>query len=158
MHLASHRHLNAALGLALALAATPSWSWELVSREDIARDRQAEASQGALLNPQAKAFQPNAPQIEVRQPSRLDGVKAPFPIQLSFRSSDGAELDLKSFKVLYGFLKLDITSRLLEKARLNADGLMLEDAAIPSGQHRLRVQLKDSKGREGELDVTLKVL
>ena len=150
--------LRLALGLLLLWSAGRAQAWDLISQAEAERDHQAEAAQGPVTRPQAKAFQPNAPQIEVRQPHRLEGVKAPFAIQLSFRSGDGAELDLKSFKVLYGFLKLDITSRLLEKAKLSTEGLMLEDAAIPSGQHRLRVLLKDSKGREGELDVTLKVI
>jgi hypothetical protein len=147
--------------LALAttcLLAGPALALDLITPTEAARDRDAEAAQTASPVFRAKAFTPGAPLIEVRQPGRLEGIKAPFPIQLGFKGSDGAELDLKSFRVLYGFLKLDITARLLEKARLTADGLVLDDAAIPSGSHRLRIQLKDSKGREGELDVVLKVL
>jgi len=150
---------RALLALAMTcLLAAPAVALDLVSPAEAARDRAAEAAQTEAPAFRAKAFTPGAPLIEVRQPGRLDGIKAPFPIQLGFKGSDGAELDLKSFRVLYGFLKLDITARLLEKARLTADGLVLDDAAIPSGSHRLRIQLKDSKGREGELDVTLKVL
>lgn len=152
------RSLLLTAGLAGFLVPGQASAWDLVSADEVARDRQALVAHGNEAPGFHKSFTMGAPLIEVRQPTRLDGVKPPFPIQLNFKASNGAEPDLKSFHVFYGFLKLDITARLLEKARLTPDGLALDDAAIPSGSHRLRIQLKDSKGREGELDVTLKVL
>jgi len=138
-----------------ALAAGPM----LVTLQEMQQDGiAAAAAPRAAAAPAYKAFAPGVPQIEIRQPSTLTQVKAPFSIQLHFKANDDAEIDVKSFRVFYGFLKLDITERLLEKAQLTREGLSLDNAAIPSGSHKLLIRLRDSKAREGELEVAFKVL
>jgi len=145
-----------ALALAAAAAAQADPAW-LVSPDEVGRDHRAQSAAPKSVS-LPKGLTPGAPQIEIRQPGQLSGVKAPFPIQLGFKASDGADIDLKSFRVRYGFLKLDITDRLLKKAQLTRDGLSLPEAAIPPGQHRLLIRLVDTRARETELDVSLTVL
>jgi len=156
--LVTSRTAKIALILLALCADGEALAFDLVTAAEFERERQAEAHPTRAMPAPPRGLSPGAPLIEIRQPTQLDGVKAPFTIQLGFKVSDGAEVDLKSFRVLYGLLKLDITNRLLEKARLSTEGLMLTDAAIPSGSHRLRIELKDNKGRETDLDVTIKVL
>ena len=127
----------------------------LVTDAEVAR----EASHAATASdPVARAAPaPGAPQIEVRSPARLEGLKAPFPIHVEFRAREGAEVLPSTFRVYYGLLKLDITERVLQRARVDKSGVLIEEAAIPAGSHRLLLQIKDSLDRVGETSLSLQV-
>ena len=157
-----NKHMTTlALLAALALSAEASSAQTmLISPAEYAQELAARpADDEPLTRGTAKGFDSSgAPHIELRQPTALLELKAPFPIQLVFRAEDGVEIDPASFKVYYGFLKLDITERLLQKVKVTREGLTLSDAAIPTGTHKLLLRVRDAKQREGELQVALKVL
>jgi len=56
---------------------------------------------------------------------------------------------VQSFQALYGFFNIDITSRLLEHAKVTADGLVAENVNIPAGEHRVTLEIADNEGRVG---------
>jgi hypothetical protein len=100
---------------------------------------------------------PNAPLIEVQAPKLQDTLKPPFPIRLVFKPADGAQIDPSSFKVYYGWLRIDITERIVQHAKLSRDGLSVENASIPAGSHRLLLEIRDNKERKSEMTLSFKV-
>ena len=127
----------------------------LVTDAEVAREATYAATASEPVARAAPA--PGAPRIEVRSPARLEGLKAPFPIHLEFRAREGAEVLPSTFRVYYGLLKLDITDRVLQRARVDKNGIVIEEAAIPAGSHRLLLQIKDSLDRVGETALSLQV-
>ncbi|PUE25262.1 hypothetical protein [Limnohabitans sp. Jir72] len=99
------------------------------------------------------------PLIDILQPESVpDGkLKAPFAIAVAFRPQNDAPIDPSSFKVLYGGLKFDITSRLTQYAHITTEGFKLENANIPKGKHRLTLQIQDTKQRLAERELRIEV-
>ena len=92
---------------------------------------------------------PDAPQIEILSPDTKTVVTSPTKVQLHFRAAPPATPKPESFRALYGSFRLDITDRLLRLAKLSAEGLTLENAFLPSGSHRIFLEIQDSVGRTG---------
>ena len=116
---------------------------QLVTAEEA---RASEAA--AMLMPRAVPV-PDAPQIVIVSPDLKGAVSSPTKVQLRFRAVSPATPKPESFKALYGAFRVDITSRLLEVARPTAEGLTLEQASLPSGWHRIFLEIQDSAGRTG---------
>jgi hypothetical protein len=76
----------------------------------------------------------------------------------SFETSPGARIVLDTFKVLYGLLKIDVTSKIRPYAVVSEHGLLAEEAVLPPGTHRLILQISDSAGRTAESEVKLTVV
>lgn len=100
---------------------------------------------------------PGAPVIELQKPQMQEALRAPFPIQLAFKAGDDAEIAPATFKVLYGMLKLDITDRVIKHATITKDGLSVENADIPTGSHKLLLQIRDTKDRKSETVMSFRV-
>lgn len=84
-------------------------------------------------------------------------VKAPFAIAVQFRSQADAAIDPSTFKVMYGALKIDITSRITKYVTVTKEGFSLENAKIPVGKHRLIMQVMDEKQRVAERELRVEV-
>ena len=99
------------------------------------------------------------PLIDILQPEALpEGkLKAPFPITVAFRAQNDAPIDVHTFKVLYGALKFDITSRLTQYTQVSEEGFKLDNANIPKGKHRLTLQIQDAKQRMAERELRIEV-
>ena len=95
----------------------------------------------------------DAPVIEVLAPSLSGTVASPTPIDVSFKPILPASVKPESFKVLYGFLGLDITKRLLGVATVTAQGIRVPEAALPKGKHKLTLSVEDSDGRVGSQQI-----
>ena len=105
------------------------------------------------------AADPNVvrPAIEIRQPTLLSQpLGTPLAIELSFLAAD-APIVPDSFRAYYGNLKLNITDRILKKVKVLADGLRVDDAELPSGQHKILLVIEDEKGRRGERELKFTV-
>jgi hypothetical protein len=144
----------------LALALWSPWSLAegllLVTDDEVARETSYAATVDERFVPRSVPM-PGAPLIQVRSPSIVDELKAPFPIRVEFEAGEGSEVLPATFKVYYGFLKLDITDRVVQKVRVERGGVTIEEADIPSGSHKLVLQIKDSKGRLGETALSFRV-
>ena len=95
------------------------------------------------------------PKIQVATPT--DGaVQSPVALHLKFESYGGATVDPASVKLTY--MKkptIDLTPRV--KAFVRPDGLDMDKAELPPGDHVIKVDITDSQGRTGSTSFTLKV-
>lgn len=97
---------------------------------------------------------PDTPKIKVISPDLLKDVfTAPLPIELKFVSAGDAEIDPASFRASYGFMRIDITNRITQSIKVTKSGFLVAEAAIPKGSHRLIMQVSDTKGRVGEIEL-----
>ena len=135
------------LGLLALTYARPGRAagWALISADEFERDRNAPHFRGGF----ASAPQSGAPIIEVDQPDDTKPLKAPLTIRLRFRPQGTASIDLSSFRATYGWLGIDITSRILDHAQVNASGLVASNAEIPAGHHKVTLQIADNMHRLG---------
>lgn len=107
------------------------------------------------------ALRPRAivPLIDVLKPEPATDlkVKAPFAIAVLFKGQADSPIDPSTFKVMYGALKLDITGRITKFVKVGKEGFSLENAQIPSGKHRLTLQVQDEKQRVAERELRFEV-
>ena len=130
--------------MGLCVLAANSWAFELVS----AQEMKASLAAAEPLITKAVAV-PGAPQIEIVLP-RLDGpVASPTAIQLTFVPAASTLVRPETFKVLYGRLRIDITQRLVNAAKITAEGISVKEASLPKGRHRLLLSIEDQQGRQG---------
>jgi hypothetical protein len=145
------------LALFMACAAGPVLAQDnwLVSADEALK---FEGEAGFMAQPGLRA-RSVMPLIDILQPESVpDGkLKAPFAISVAFRPQNDAPIDVSSFKVLYGGLKFDITSRLTQYTQVNAEGFKLDKANIPKGKHRLTLQIQDAKQRLAERELRIEV-
>ena len=97
------------------------------------------------------------PLIELVNPNLLSqAVKSPTRIELLFKPKDGA-VNLSSFKVHYGKSRFDITSRILRKAKLGVNSILIEEAELPEGEHRFAISIADIQGRMSSQEFMVRV-
>lgn len=140
------------LGLLGLIAWGPARGLELVTHEEM-RASEAAASIYEPKNIPA----PEAPQIELLRPTLLAPVVSPTAIELRFRASPDTQVRPESFRVLYGRLRLDITSRLLQTTRITQQGMSVEQATLPQGSHRLLLSIEDTLGRRGQTQLDFNI-
>lgn len=98
------------------------------------------------------------PAVQILAPSSTGGaVVSPVRVELSFSTTPGAKVLPSSFRILYGFLRLDITEKVLRHAQLTEKGLIAERAEIPSGNHRLFLVLEDDHQNHSETELRFEV-
>ena len=99
------------------------------------------------------------PQIDILKPEPVADlkVKAPFAIAVLFKAQSDAAIDPSTFKVMYGALKFDITSRITKFVKVSPTGFSLDNAQIPVGKHRLTLQVQDEKQRVAERELRVEV-
>jgi hypothetical protein len=107
------------------------------------------------------ALRPRAvvPLIDIVRPEPVTDlkVKAPFAITVQFKGQSDAPIDPTTFKVMYGALKLDITTRITKFVTVTKEGFSLDNAKIPVGKHRLTLQIQDEKQRVAERELRVEV-
>jgi hypothetical protein len=101
---------------------------------------------------------PDAPAITVVSPAApTKPVAAPLRIEVAFQPAAGAKIVPSSFRVLYGLLKIDLTDRLRQHATVTENGVVVDGAKVPDGQHRMFIQVADDKGNTGEQELRFRV-
>lgn len=147
----------AALAAAIASAAAGG-GFELLSDKEYRSELTARALPGAAFVTRAADL--NAPSITVMTPDSKAPIQPPVDIDLRFKPAAGATVNVASLKILYGFLRLDITQRILQApgVQVTAAGLTAKGARLPSGSHKLFIQVSDNLGRAGSqlLEFTVK--
>jgi len=145
------RGSTAALLLCCAMSAS---AIDLVTPDEARRSQQAPP----VVEAQSSAPDPMAPLIAVVDPQGIDkALKNPFRMEIDFKTQAGARLDFSTFKAYYGAFKIDITQRLTAFVKVTKDGFSLDSANIPSGRHRLTLQVMDEKQRLAERELRLEV-
>jgi hypothetical protein len=100
---------------------------------------------------------PSDPIIDIRSPSLTGPVKAPVSIDLRCLTSGAAKINWESLKILYGAFKLDITDRVKKEAKVLPDGIQIASANLPSGSHKLVIQVANTEGKQAEREVRFTV-
>lgn len=146
----------ALLAAGIALAANPGF--DLLSQQEYQSELSARARPGAAFVTRAADL--NAPSITVVRPDRSSPIQPPVDIDLRFTAAEGAAVNVQTLKVRYGFLGLDITQRILTApgVQVSPGGLRASGARLPSGSHKLVIEVADNYGRTGRqpLEFTVK--
>lgn len=100
-----------------------------------------------------------APAIEIVTPSAAGDqkLKSPFAIAVRFQPLPDAAIVPATFRVLYGALKLDITSRITKFVQVTPAGFSFDRAQIPAGRHKLTLQVEDDKQRVAERELRFEI-
>jgi hypothetical protein len=133
----------AAIALTLAVLAVPTVarSYDLITPDENARDKAAPKVPGP-------SDLPAPPIITLVRPANLSQpVHNPVTIELRFASGSGPAIDMQSFQATYGWLGINITTRLLEHATKTGDSLVAENVDLPSGDHRVNVSISNTAGK-----------
>lgn len=139
-----------------SVAAAPIEKFELVTAEELGASEAAFA-RGVVPQGVPKSFNTLAPRIEVVSPGMAKPLANPFDVVVRFVPNGDSAIDPKSLKVRYGFLRIDVTQRLLGAAKWNGNEISANGAQAPKGKHRFFVQVSDTKNRvaEAELQVVI---
>lgn len=137
---------------AYAQTATTDW---LISPTEA----QSYQGESGFNEPPALRARALVPQIDILKPEPAADlkVKAPFSIAVLFKAQSDAAIDPATFKVMYGALKFDITSRITKFVKVSPTGFSLDNAQIPVGKHRLTLQVQDEKQRVAERELRVEV-
>lgn len=134
----------------------PGLAFELISPAEAAREAAAAAHRSQP--PRMRALpQRAAPAIRVLAPNPGGTAHSPLRIELAFEPAPGARIVPESFRVLYGVLKIDLTERLKRFASVSERGVVVEQAQVPEGLHRLFLQVADDQGHQGEQELRVRV-
>jgi len=138
--------------LIIGLVAPSAIAQPLVTQSEM---RQYDGS-NSLLQPLNSPVS-GGPAIELLNPQLLSQViKSPTRIELLFKPSD-SPVNLATFKVLYGKARFDITSRIMRKAKVGANTIVVEEAELPEGEHRFAILISDVQGRSSTREFSVRV-
>ena len=142
--------------LALVLTASAhAQTFDLVSQSEYLASEAQEKSDPSFT---ARSLAGTSdPIIDIRSPSLTGPVKAPVNIDLRFLTSGASKVNWDSLKILYGAFKLDITDRVKKEAKVLPDGIQIASANLPSGSHKLVIQVANTDGKQAEREVRFTV-
>ena len=150
----------AALLLLASASLAQAAPFTLISGDEAQREATAAANAPpAAPRPRSLTLPPRqTPAIEVLAPVP-EGVtvSSPLRLEIAFKAPADARIVPSSFRLLYGVLKIDLTERLQRHARLDETGVLIEEAAVPQGTHRVIVRVADDKGRIAERELMIRV-
>lgn len=87
----------------------------------------------------------NGPKIMIVIPETNHEYKSPLAIEIRFIPREGSEVDLSQFKVeCLKFFNIDITDRV--KKYTTRQGVKVDRAELPPGNHKLRLTIGDTGG------------
>ncbi len=98
----------------------------------------------------------HAPKISVQSPASatVDGM---FTLKATFSAKSGGTVRPDSLRILYrtpvGWF--DVTDRVLAQSNVTASGITSQPLKLPAGQHKLRLSVQDSRGREAMVEMNL---
>jgi hypothetical protein len=143
---------------ALIALGTPNPAWTQSSPAKVVLITEAEANLPSLPDAALtmRAGVTRGPKIVMVAPTANVSLKSPFQLRLKFETFGGAKIDPSSVKITY--LKnpsVDLTKRIGPITQ--GDGIDVAAAEVPPGTHHIRVNVKDSDGRAGSANFSLKV-
>ena len=125
----------------------------LVTLEEYAHDQASKIRYKALVVPET-----GAPTIEIVEPQQQSAIKVPINIHIRFTAVDDAHIVVDTVRVLYGWLRIDITERIRKHAAVTSTGIIADNAELPTGSHRITIRVADSKNRQAENTFQIRVV
>jgi hypothetical protein len=96
------------------------------------------------------------PAVEQVTPDPDGRVTSPVPLKIRFVGRNSTTIDPSSVRVTYlRSPNIDLTTRIM--SHVTADGIEMTQAEVPPGVHVLRIDVRDTRGREGTGTVRLSV-
>jgi hypothetical protein len=138
-----------------AAHAQGSGGFELITAAEAAQTAKAEREAPPEIRArQVPGPKGNVPGIRVISPTAPGTpVAAPLRIEVAFTPTPGTRIVPSSFRVLYGLLKI----RLRKHATVTENGVVVDRAVVPDGQHRLILQVADDQGNTAEQELRIRV-
>lgn len=102
--------------------------------------------------------EPGAPRILIETPKLNASMRAPIALRLRFEPDKDTAIRPETFKVKYGSLRIDITSRITGATEVTPTGLEISQASLPKGRHTLFFAIEDAVGRTNERQVQFEIL
>ncbi|MCC6887169.1 MAG: hypothetical protein IT536_01315 [Hyphomicrobiales bacterium] len=134
------------LGLTTITAAI-SHGFELITAAEAGIPDEEVRSRGIFLGPRILVLDP---------PPKAGFIKSPFTLRVRFEARGGGGIDPDSILVTYRKRKaIDLTQRI--RPYIIRDGILLEGARVPAGEHRIRIDVRDTDGRQGSTEFTIRV-
>lgn len=94
----------------------------------------------------AKRGAPTGPKISIVSPKLDDVLHSPLAVSVHFEPRENVPVDLASLKVVVQkLIDIDITDRVMPYA--TADGISIDEAKVPSGEHLVEISVADAQGR-----------
>ncbi len=145
--------------LTASAASHAAEAFDLITAEEAQQEAQAAAAAPREVRTRGlPVAKPGQPAIEVVTPTVAgNAVNAPVRIEAAFKPAPGTRIVPSTFRVLYGLLKIDLTDRLKKNATITEQGVVVDQARVPAGQHRLILQVADDQGNTAEQEVRLRV-
>lgn len=140
--------LPACLLVACFLSA-PAWSFTLIKNDEA----KLPSASGVL----ATRGISRGPGVKVVTPDPAAAISSPFNLKIAFEPRGGARIDPAATRVTY--LKatpVDLLPRV--KSGLSEQGLVLEGAETPPGEHAIQISVQDSEGRVTNTVIQLNVV
>lgn len=140
------------------IALSLSWIAHAFGGQTLVTIDEMNASNNALPPFAPKALpSKDAPLIELNTPKLNEPVSSPTVIDLKFQTTPPSTIKPETFKVLYGTFEIDITKRLLNVAKITESGVLVQEATLPKGKHKLLIVIEDSAGRRGNKGIDFEV-
>jgi len=79
------------------------------------------------------------------------------PLRLAFMSDGATRVSRDSIRIRYGRMRIDITERVLDFIEITEDSIAVDDSILPTGSHRIRIELTDSQQRRTVVKLRLSV-
>jgi hypothetical protein len=142
-----------------AAYAQAAGGFDLITAAEASATAKAEAdAPPQIRSRQVPSPKGNVPGIKVLSPNEPGTpVAAPLRIEVAFTPTPGTRIVPSSFRVLYGLLKIDLTERLRKHATVTEQGVVVDNAVVPDGQHRLILQVADDQGNTAEQELRIRV-
>lgn len=135
--------------LAATLVSAPGWAFTLIKN-----DEAKQPPAGGVLATRGIS---RGPGVKVVSPDPSASVTSPFNLKVVFEPRGGAKIDTSAVKVTYlRATPVDLLPRV--KAGLTEQGLALEGAETPPGEHQIQISVQDSEGRVTNTVVQLNVV
>lgn len=139
-------------------AAGPSEEFWLITPEEAALPAEPAGrvtTPGGLPFDVGREAPDTGPLIEVIKPEASKVQSAPLEVSVKFAPRN-APVDVSSLKVqVVKFVPIDITDRVRPYA--STEGIEIPDARLPSGEHRVRINLSDIAGGMTRKEMTVTI-
>ena len=128
-------------------AAVPSTAFQLIAPDEASKPDDPTATKGISRGPKVTALSP-APAAGF--------IKSPFNWRVKFEAFGGARIDKDTIVVTYRKSPaIDLTQRM--QHFIDTAGITVDGAEVSPGEHRIRIDVKDTNGRPGWAELTIKV-
>lgn len=144
-----------AFAVALCSVIPTAVAVELVTRAEVEESRRGLFAVPPIA---ARALEGvGGPRIDLISPDTTRSVKSPVEIAVRFTAVAPAKIEPESLRIFYGAFRLNITDRIRKVAAIREDGITVDGAELPAGNHRLVLVISDSAGRVIEKDIRFNV-